>query len=142
MSYKVFIFTYVKPIKPNEMNQIKEVLDTDTQMCGEMDLFEMFHILKDSNKEKTKSWKSLHKLIGIEHNNTKKHYVWYMRMGVSGKIHKGYVYIFLNKFNLFDVILTNYEDKISDRTDEMGINKNQLIEWIDLKIDRIIDFVI
>jgi hypothetical protein len=62
-------------------------------------------------------------------------------MYVRGHHHKGHVYIFLNGLDLFDVYLTNSKGIIKDRTDEQGIYNDQLVEWIDEKIERIPDYV-
>jgi len=122
------------------MNQIGEVLDTDKGKCREIHLTEMFSLLK-SDMRKFMSWGAFGKTFGFSHNNSSKSYVYYIRMRVSGYHHKGYVFIFLNGSDLFDVYLTNFEGKIKDRTPEMGIYNDQLIDWIDEKVERISDYV-
>lgn len=60
-----------------------------------------------------------------------------LRFWVNGHHHKGYVYIFLNGADLFDVYLTNKDGKIVQKTPEMGLFFDQLVDWIDEKIEKI-----
>jgi hypothetical protein len=61
------------------------------------------------------------------------------RMTVSGHHHKGYVYIFVNGCDLFDVYLTSNRDNIKDKVE--GLYFDQLVDWIDKKIEKIPDYV-
>jgi hypothetical protein len=119
----------------NEMNQIKEVIDVKKASCREMyipDLMEIFN----SQRMIYWSW-------GVDHtkdlvDNVKRPKMF--RMKVSGHHHKGYVYIFLNGMDLFDVYLTTTDEIIKDRTDEMGLYFDQLVEWIDERVERIPEY--
>jgi len=63
-----------------------------------------------------------------------------VRFTVNGHHHKGHVYIFLNGSDLFDVFLTTSQGKIKNRTDEMGLYFDQLVEWIDEMVERIPEY--
>jgi len=59
------------------------------------------------------------------------------RMKVNGHHHKGHVYIFVNGMDLFDVYLTTIRGKIVLKSGAQGLYFDQLVEWIDNKIERI-----
>jgi hypothetical protein len=114
------------------MNQIKEILNIKKASCREMYLPDLWYALK-YNRNIYWSWGvNEEKTITDKPDNPKM-----LRIKVSGHLHKGYVYIFLNGLDLFDVYLTNKEDVIKDRTPEMGIYVFDLENWIDEKIERI-----
>jgi len=121
------------------MNQIGEILDTEKGKCREINLMEIMRLLK-SDGNKFLSWGAFGRTFGFSHNQSGNN-VWYVKMRVSGNHHKGHVYIFLNGMDLFDVYLTTLQGKIKVRTDEMGIYNDQLIEWIDNRIERIPEYV-
>lgn len=56
------------------------------------------------------------------------------RMQVNGFKHKGFVYIFLNGMDLFDVYLTNFNDKIVKIGSDLYCD--QLTDWIDENIEK------
>jgi hypothetical protein len=116
------------------MNQINEVLDQKEASCREMYIPDLIDLLRSSGAIMM-SWGA--------HNFTvdKKKGAQMFRMNVQGHHHRGYVYIFLNGLDLFDVYLTTNRDVIKDRTPEMGIYNDQLVEWIDDKVERIADYV-
>ena len=58
-----------------------------------------------------------------------------LRLRVSGHHHKGYVYIVVNGMDLFDVYLTTIHDVI--KTEISGLYFDQLVEWIDEKVEKI-----
>ena len=115
------------------MNQIGEKIDSKELSCREMYLPDLMEILQ-SNRPIYWSWDA--------HNFTvdKKENPRMFRMFVQGHHHKGYVYIFLNGSDLFDVFLTTTQGTIKDRTDEMGIYNDMLVEWIDDRIERIPEY--
>ena len=115
------------------MNQINEVLDTKTASCREFNPDELMYILK-SNRPVFWSW-GADGLTVDKKNGTQM-----FRMTVRGHHHKGYVYIFLNFMDLFDVYLTKKDGTIVGRTEEMGIYNDQLVDWIDGKIERIPEY--
>lgn len=121
-------------IKNKEMNQIKEEIDYKKASCREMDFDELISLLK-SDIMKFWSW-GVHN-IRIDSKNRMRMF----RMNVQGHHHKGHVYIFLNGLDLFDVYLTYTNGVIKTRTDEMGIYADQLVDWIDEKVERIPDYV-
>jgi hypothetical protein len=121
------------------MNQVNEILDTKEATCREINLFEMMTLLK-SEPNKFMSWGAFGRTFGYGTQTSPKPFVNYIRMRVSGNHHKGYVYIFLNGMDLFDVYLTTLQNKIKIRTDEMGIYFDQLVEWIDDRVERIPEY--
>lgn len=60
-----------------------------------------------------------------------------LRFSVSGMKHKGYVYIFLNGIDMYDVYITKYNGTIVDKTDDTGLFFDQLTDWIDDRIEKI-----
>jgi hypothetical protein len=115
------------------MNQIGEKIDINTAKCREMNYDELMYVLR-SNRAHFWSWGS--------HNFTidSKTRMRLFRMTVSGRHHKGHLYIFLNGLDLFDVYLTSNQGTIKLRTPEMGLYFDQLEEWIDEKVERIKDY--
>ena len=116
------------------MNQIGEVIDIKEASCREMYLPDLQYLLK-SGGQIVWSWGA--------HNYTvdKRNQPTMFRMTVQGHHHRGHVYIFLNFMDLFDVYLTTNRGKIVKRTDEMGIYNDQLIDWIDERVERIPEYV-
>lgn len=115
------------------MNTIGEILNTKDASCRDLDPNELLQLLK-YDRSIFWSWGADGFLID-NHKQTRM-----FRMTVRGHHHKGYVYIFLNGMDLFDVYLTDYKNKIKDRTDEMGLYFDQLVDWIDEKIERIPEY--
>lgn len=62
------------------------------------------------------------------------------RMTVQGHHHKGHVYIFVNGLDLFDVYLTTSQGTIVQKTNDMGLYFDQLVDWIDKKVERIPEY--
>jgi len=116
------------------MNQIGEVIDTKEASCREMYLPDLQSLLRCGGQIVC-SWGA--------HNYTvdKKYQPKMFRMTVQGHHHRGHVYIFLNGLDLFDVYLTTNRGTIKKRTDEMGIYNDQLIDWIDERVERIPEYV-
>lgn len=115
------------------MNEIKEVLNIENASCREMSISDLQTVLR-SDINKYGSWGS--RKPTVDNMNGPKMY----RIRVSGHHHKGYVYIFLNGMDLFDVYLTNLKNVIKNRTNEMGIYFDQLVEWIDDRVERIPEY--
>jgi len=115
------------------MNQINEIINYEKASCREFNPSELVHLLK-SDMMVFWSWGA----DGFIVDNTKQTKMF--RMRVRGHHHKGYVYIFLNFLDLFDVYLTKKDGTIVGRTEEMGIYNDQLVEWIDEKIERIPEY--
>jgi len=57
------------------------------------------------------------------------------RMNVRGHHHKGYVYIFLNGMDLYDVYLTDFADKI--KMIQTDLYFDMLADWIDEAIEKV-----
>ena len=115
------------------MNEIKEVINTEKASCREMHIPDLMAILRSSGAIMM-SW-GAHNFLVDRKNGTKM-----FRMNVQGHHHKGHVYIFLNGLDLFDVYLTTTQGTIKDRTDEMGLYFDQLVEWIDERVERIPEY--
>lgn len=115
------------------MNNKGEKIDMKKASCREMDFNELISLLK-SDISVFWSW-GVHN-IRID----KKNGMTMFRMNVQGNHHKGHIYIFLNGMDLFDVYLTTTQGTIKDRTDEMGLYFDQLVEWIDEKVERIPEY--
>ena len=116
------------------MNKVKEVLDIEEGSCRDINIPELQSLLqRDINVYW--SWGSRNPTV--DNTNRPKMF----RIRVSGHHHKGYVYIFLNGVDLFDVYLTNLKNVIKVRTDEMGIYFDDLVEWIDNRVERIPEYI-
>ena len=112
------------------MNQIGEIIqiETITKNCRNLDPNELMQLLK-SDINVFWSW-GVEKLIIDSKSNTKM-----LRLTVNGHHHKGHVFIFLNGLDLFDVYLTSRTGKI--KTIIEGLYFDQLVDWIDEKIEKI-----
>ena len=115
------------------MNKIGEEINTKEASCREMYLPDLTTMFKYSGAI-FMSWGADQFTV----DNTKHPKMF--RMYVRGHHHKGHVYIFLNFMDLFDVYLTNSKGIIKDRTEEMGIYCDSLIEWIDEKVEKIPEY--
>ena len=116
------------------MNAVGEKIDVQaiTKGCRNLDPKELMYLLK-SDIMKFWSWGS-HAFIIDNRKNIRM-----FRMSVSGHHHKGHVYIFVNGLDLFDVYLTSSQGTIKDKTEE-GLYFDQLVDWIDNKIERIPEY--
>ena len=114
------------------MNQINEQINTEEikKQSRSFDPKEVLQILS-ANKPVFWSW-GAHAFTIDNPKDTRM-----FRMKVNGHYHKGHVYIFLNGADLFDVYLTNKDGKIVQKTPEMGLFFDQLVDWIDEKIEKI-----
>ena len=114
------------------MNQIGEKIDIDKSKCREIYLPDLQLLLRNNM---VMSWGAHNFIV----DSTKRPRMF--RMLVQGNHFRGHVYIFLNGSDLFDVYLTSIRGTIKDRTDEMGIYVDELIEWIDRKVERIPEYI-
>ncbi|MDD4922196.1 MAG: hypothetical protein PHS30_06935 [Bacteroidales bacterium] len=61
----------------------------------------------------------------------------WFRMHVNGHHFKGHVYISVNAMDLYEVHLTTLQGTIMDKTGDMGVYFDSLVEWIDDRVERI-----
>jgi hypothetical protein len=117
------------------MNTIGEIINTEekTKSCREFNLNELLQLLQ-TNQYIFWSWGAYAFRVNSKKNPK------FFRMRVKGHHHKGHVYIFLNGMDMFDVYLTTIKGKIVDKTPEMGIFFDQLVEWIDNKIEKVEEY--
>jgi hypothetical protein len=115
------------------MNQINEKIDIEKASCRDLYIPDLMSLLK-SKPYVFMSW-GAHNLIVDKQKNPRM-----FRMNVQGHHHKGHVYIFLNFMDLFDVYLTTNQGTIKDRTEEMGLYFDQLVDWIDEKVEKIPEY--
>lgn len=112
------------------MNTVGEKINVEqiTKACRLLDVNELLALLKH-NISIFWSWGS-HAFIIDDRNNTRM-----FRMTVQGHHHTGHVYIFVNGMDLFDVYLTTSQGTI--KTIGEGLYFDQLVEWIDEKVEKI-----
>jgi hypothetical protein len=115
------------------MNQIKEEINMKEASCREMYIPDLMALLRSSGSIMMSWGADKFTLDNTKHPKM-------FRMYVRGFHHRGHVYIFLNGLDLFDVYLTNSKGIIKDRTPEMGLYFDQLVDWIDEKIERIPEY--
>jgi len=116
------------------MNQVNEKISIKEASCREIYLPDLMTLFQ-SDRMKFWSWGSHGYTVDKKKNPQM------FRFTVSGHHHKGHVYIFLNGLDLFDVYLTTNQGTIKDRTDETGLYADQLIDWIDEKVERIPEYI-
>ena len=110
------------------MNTKGEMLNWDEKIkqCRYLDVHELMVLLK-MDIVVFMSWGANGFLVDRGKNTRM------FRMSVNGYLHKGYVYIFLNGLDLFDVYLTTKRDIIVDNVE--GLYFDELVEWIDSHIE-------
>ncbi len=115
------------------MNQVNEVIDFKeiTKGCLNLNVTELFQLLR-SNLSIFFSWGS-HAYLVDDKTDCRM-----FRMTVQGHLHKGYVYIFLNGMDLFDVYLTSNRGTIKKIQKDLYFD--MLTEWIDNNIERIPEY--
>jgi len=111
----------------NEKIQIEEIVNKSRQL----DPKELMVLLKQDISVFW-SW-GVSKLIVNSHQNCRM-----LRMTVSGHHHKGWVFIFLNGMDLFDVYLTSNRGTIKKIMTELYFD--QLVEQIDIAVERISEY--
>jgi len=117
------------------MNEVGEVINFEqiTKGCREMNVQELMQLLRmDINI--FWSWGSQD--FTVDNRNRTRMF----RMTVNGHHHKGHVYIFVNGLDLFDVYLTKKDGTIVHKSGDMGLYFDQLVEWIDEKVERIPEY--
>lgn len=117
------------------MNTIGEIINVKKAGCRDMNPEELMYLLKNS-KGINVFWSWGAEGFTVD----KKPYATMFRMKVNGHHHKGHVYIFLNFMDLFDVYLTKVDGTIVQKTESEGLFFDQLVEWIDEKVERIPEY--
>ena len=117
------------------MNQVNEIIDHKeiVKSCRNINIDELLALLQ-SDINIFWSWGS-HAYRVDDTKNPKM-----FRMMVQGHHHKGHVYIFVNGIDLFDVYLTTSKGKIVDKTEGEGLYFDDLVNWIDKKVERIPEY--
>jgi hypothetical protein len=115
------------------MNAVGEKINVQeiTKGCRVLNVQELMSLLR-VNINIFWSWGSHAFTVDSKHNTRM------FRMTVSGHHHKGHVYIFVNGLDLFDVYLTSNQGTI--KTIGEGLYFDQLVEWIDDRIERIPEY--
>lgn len=115
------------------MNQVKEIINFReiTKGCRNLNVKELMYLLK-YNINIFWSWGS-HAFTIDNDKDTRM-----FRMTVSGNLHKGYVYIFLNGLDLFDVYLTSNRGTIKKIQKDLYFD--MLVDWIDTNIEKIPEY--
>lgn len=118
------------------MNQINEIINIEeiTKSCRDLNPTELLQLLK-ADLMAFWSWGA----DGFTVDNKKRTRMF--RMTVRGHHHKGYVFIFVNGLDLFDVYLTKKDGTITDHTKGEGLYFDMLFDWIDRKVERIDEYV-
>lgn len=117
------------------MNQLNEIINHKeiTKSCRNVNPNELLALLQ-SNINVFWSW-GAHAFRVDNMNNPKM-----FRMMVQGHHHKGHVYIFVNGLDLFDVYLTTSKGRIVAKTEDQGLYFDNLVEWIDCKVERVPEY--
>lgn len=115
------------------MNELKETINFQeiTKGCRDLNVQELMQLLK-MNISIFWSW-GAHNFIVDNKKRTRM-----FRMNVQGFLFKGHVYIFVNGMDLFDVYLTTIQGTIKDKVE--GLFFDQLVDWIDVKVERIPEY--
>jgi len=116
------------------MNQVGQKIDYSeiTKSCRRLDVQELMGLLM-ADINKFWSWGVVNTKVV---DSTKAPRM--LRLGVNGHHHKGHVYIFVNGMDLFDVYLTTNQGTI--KTIGKDLYFDQLVDWIDEKVERIPEY--
>lgn len=117
------------------MNTIGEKINVQeiTKGCRELNVKELMQLFR-SNILVFWSW-GCHGFLVDNKKNVKM-----FRMTVNGHHHKGHVYVVVNGLDLYDVYLTKKDGTITQTSGDMGLYFDQLVEWIDGKIEMIPEY--
>lgn len=110
-------------------NQVGEKLDwsAKAKQCRNLDVNELLYVLR-SNIMIFFSWGTSRYTVDSRND------VRMFRMQVNGHKHKGFVYIFLNGLDLFDVYLTDFNDVIEKIGSDLY--NDMIRDWIDENIEK------
>lgn len=117
------------------MNQVGEQIQIEqiTKQCRSLDVRELMRLLM-ADINMFWSWGVMKTKVVDNTANPRM-----LRLTVNGRHHKGHVYIFVNGMDLFDVYLTSRQGKIKDIQTDLYFD--DLADWIDVKIERIPEYV-
>lgn len=115
------------------MNQVNNTINFEsiTKRCRNLDPKDLMALLR-SNFRKFICWGA----EGFTIDNKKNCRMF--RMTVNGHLHKGFVYIFVNGADLFDVYLTTKQGVITKIQTDLYFD--MLVDWIDDNIERIPEY--
>ena len=115
------------------MNQVNDTINFEsiTKGCRNLEPKELMALLK-SQYIKFICWGA--KSFTVDNNKNCRMF----RMTVSGKLHKGYVYIFVNGSDLFDVYLTTKKGIITKIQKDLYFD--MLVDCIDDNIEKIPEY--
>lgn len=110
-------------------NQVGEIFDwsNKAKRSRNLDVNELLYVLR-ANIMIFFSWGTSR--YGVDNPND----VRMFRMQVNGHIHKGFVYVFLNGMDLFDVYLTDFNNKIVKIGSDLY--NDQIRDWIDVNVEK------
>ena len=115
------------------MNQLNDTINFEaiTKGCRNLDPNELISLLR-SDFRKFICWGA----EGFTVDNKKNCKMF--KMTVSGMLHKGYVFIFVNGMDLFDVYLTTKKGVITKIQKDLYFD--MLVDWIDDNIEKIAEY--
>ena len=110
------------------MNLVGEKINTDEAKCRPFDVKELHGAIAGTGAIRM-SW-GFNRPFSIEDTG--------YRFNVQGHHHRGYVYIFLNGMDLFDIYYTSTQNNIKKVRNDIYID--QLIEILDTDIEKIPEY--
>jgi len=114
------------------MNNVSEKINFEqiTKQCRVMNPHETIAQLRGMNVQKFICWGSTNFTVDKQRNPKM------LRFSVSGMKHKGYVYIFVNGLDLYDVYITKFDGTIVHKSGDMGLYFDDMTDWIDDRIEK------
>jgi hypothetical protein len=107
-------------------NVVGNVLDLKTAVCRELDVNELHRTIVRGAGQWAWCWGYTKAVQAVKDKA--------LRFTVSGRHHKGWVYIVLNGRDLFDIYYTSKQNKIKKVENDIYIE--DLIETLDISIER------
>jgi hypothetical protein len=108
-------------------NVVGNVLDLKTAVCREFDVNELHLTIVRGAGQWAWTWGYVKAVQAVKNKA--------LRFTVTGRKHKGWVYIVLNGLDLFDIYYTSKQDKIKKVENDIYIE--DLINTLDISIERI-----
>jgi hypothetical protein len=115
------------------MNAIGELINFEaiTKNCREMNANETLMQLKMNNIHKFMCWGTTSFTVDNLRN------VRMLRFHVNGAKLKGFVYMFVNGSDLYDIYLTKKDGTIVHKTEGEGLYFDDTTDWIDERIEKL-----